>query len=203
MSKSNLIIPSQKELESRFSFINNKVLRVNIVIAFRYIIFLINIESDLKLPGAILYSLYKDIILYTATIVESCIHYCLKEYIDSGQLKSTDIMPYEWKDSVCKDLYLISEDEKVCGVIRHKVSEHFTDKTQFKTLNEACLKANLFDKSLFDKAENLRNIRNNIHLVALKRTDDYYEKKDTQEAFEIAKTIIERVENKLMKLQKI
>ncbi len=193
-------IPSQNILERRFSFVDNKILRTNIAIAFRYIIFLLTLESETKLPGAISYSIYKDVILYTATIIESCIHYCLRKSINSETVKSSSIMPWDWKDSKCVNLYKISKEEKVCGVVRHKASEKFSHHTQFQTLNRAALKAGILNKTLFDKAENLRQKRNRIHLAGLKKSDDFYEKKDTQEAFEKAKVILERIEKKLSEL---
>lgn len=194
-------IPSQKVLEKRFSFIKNPILKTNLAIAFRYIIFLISLESEATLPGVISYSLYKDIILYTAAIVESCIHHCLKECIDCGEIKSSDVMPYEWKDSECSELYKISEDRRVCGVIRYRKSERFSTQTQFKTLNEVALRAKIFNRTLFDKVERLRKKRNRVHLAALKKVDDFYEKKDVQNAFDIAKVIIEKVEIKLGELK--
>jgi hypothetical protein len=193
-------IPSQEALEKRFLFIENDILRTNLVIAFRYIIFLIVLEDENVLPGAISYSIYKNIILYTATIVESCIHYCLKKNIESGAVKSPEIMPWEWKNDSCVELYKISEERRVYGAVRHKASERFTDKTQFQTINRAAYKAKILNKALFDKAENLRKKRNRIHLAGLKKTDDFYEKKDIQTVFGEAKALIEQIENKLEEL---
>lgn len=189
--KLRLPIPSQVSLEKRFSFVKNNILKVNLAIAFRYIIFLIALENEFELPGVISYSLYKDI-LYTATIVESCVYYCLKEHVNCGAIKSSDVMPWEWKETVCRELYKISERERVCGVVRHKKSERFSGKTQFKTLNEVALRTGIFNRQLFNKSEELRQKRNRIHLAALKKTDDFYEKEDIQKAFDIARAVIEK-----------
>ncbi|GAH01972.1 unnamed protein product, partial [marine sediment metagenome] len=53
--KSNGIIeiPGLKDLKDRFKFIENTTLRENLAIAFQYIIFLLSVESEFKLPGAV------------------------------------------------------------------------------------------------------------------------------------------------------
>ncbi len=192
------LIPSQKIIEDRFKFIKDNLLRTNITISFRYILFLIILEEDkVKLPGAISYSIFKDIIVNTAAIVESCIHYCLKTAISLKKIEEKDIMDVEWKETMSKDLYKISEDEKVCGVIKHKQYESFEDNTQFASLNKAALRAKIFDKNIFDCADKIRKVRNRIHLAALKETDDFYQKKDVNDAFDNAKKIIDRIEKYL------
>ena len=85
-SSLNITVPLQQDLEKRFEFINDKTLRTNIALTFKYIIFLINLEDEYELPGTILYSIYKDIILYTAVVIESCIHHCLKQFISNGKV---------------------------------------------------------------------------------------------------------------------
>ncbi len=203
MSKKSLDlhIPTQETLDTRFASITNQTLRGNIAIAFRYIIFLISLESEYELPAAISYSLFKDVILYTCSIVESCTHYCLKECIDTGHIRSSDIMPNEWKDDSCVELYKISENQSVFGGVKHKKPEKFTSKTQLHILNGAALKSGLFTRDLYERADKLRTQRNNIHLVALEKIDDLYEKKDIQEAFESAKLIINRIEEKLSEIR--
>jgi hypothetical protein len=109
--KLTLPIPDQVVLENRFNFIHEDLLRTNLSISFRYVIFLVLLESEYDLPGAISYSLYKNIILFTATIIESCLHYCLRQYLDKGVIKSSDIMPWEWMDDSCKELYKIDETQ--------------------------------------------------------------------------------------------
>lgn len=194
-------IPAQNVLEKRFSFVKNDVLRVNISLVFRYIIFLIGLlENSKKLPGSIIYSINKDIIISTAAIIESCIHHCVHQYIDKDIIKSENIMSFSWKDKSCKDIYKISDNEKVCGVIKEKESEKFNDKIQFIALNRVAKKAGILSDSLFNEAERVRKKRNRIHLAALKEVDDYYSKKDVKNIFKASKEIIECIELKLKKI---
>ena len=199
-SSLNITVPLQQDLEKRFEFINDKTLRTNIALTFKYIIFLINLEDEYELPGTLSYSIYKDIILYTATIIESCIHYCLRQFIIKKKVKESAIFPSDWKYKNCKELYKISKHEIVVGAIKNKRNEKFSTNTQFQTLNKASLKASIFNKDLYEKADALRKQRNYIHLAALKEVDDLYEKKDIQEAFEYARAIIEQIEHKLSEL---
>ena len=69
MLHNEIPIPDQSILQQRFKFIEDTTLSINTVIAFRYIIFLINLEQQVNLPGPIIYSLYKDIIVQTASVV--------------------------------------------------------------------------------------------------------------------------------------
>ena len=198
LSSLNPQIPSQKTIEARFKFIKDDLLGTNITISFRYILFLIILEEDkVKLPGPISYSIFKDIIVHTAAIVESCIYYCLKTAIFLNKIEEKDIMDIEWKEITCKDLYKISGVEKVCGVIKRKQCESFEDSTQFITLNKAAFRAKVFDKEEYDCAEKIRKIRNRIHLAALKETDDFYQKKDVNNVFDNAKKIIDKIEKYL------
>jgi len=199
-SSLNITVPLQQDLEKRFEFINDKTLRSNIALTFKYIIFLINLEDEYELPGTISYSIYKDIILHTAIVIESCIHHCLNQFISNGKVKESTILPSGWKYKSCKELYRISKQEVVVGAIRNKSNEKFSANTQFQTLNKAALKASIFNKDLYEKADTLRKQRNYIHLAALKEIDDLYGKEDIQEAFNYAEVIIKQIEDKLSEL---
>jgi hypothetical protein len=139
-------------------------------------------------------------IVHTGAIVESCLHFCLKKYIETDRIKSSDVMPTDWSTKDHKLIYKISNDEEVCGVIKYKKTEHLTDQTQFIVVNRACKKAGILTESVFLKSENIREMRNKIHISGLKSIEDGYDKNKSQEAFNIAKDIIEIVEKKLLAL---
>ena len=117
-----------------------------------------------------------------------------------GKFKESTILPSGWKYKNCKELYRISKQEVVVGAIRNKSNEKFSTNTQFQTLNKAALKASIFNKDLYEKADALRKQRNYIHLAALKEIDDLYGKEDIQEAFNYAEVIIKQIEDKLSEL---
>lgn len=77
------LIPTEGFLSARFIFVDNDVLRSNIVIYFRYIMFLLKLSED-KNIDSLAYSLNKDIILYTASIIESLLEYTVNREILKG-----------------------------------------------------------------------------------------------------------------------
>lgn len=193
-------IPSQGVLENRFLFIGNEVLRTNLAIALKYITFLTSLEAELKLPGTMVYTIYKDIIIYTCSIVESCLNFTLTELFNHHKIQKK-CLPSEWKDDICIDLYQISKLKKVCGVVRHKKYENINNKTQFKTINEIAYKAKIINKKTFNDLEILRLKRNHIHLTSLDTADTFYDKNDVNQSFKITKDFLNRIEKVLSKIQ--
>lgn len=195
-------IPPTTELEGRFSFIDDTTLRLNVAISFQYIIFLIALLDELEAENTtVSSSIHKDMIVQTAVIVESCIHHCLKKYIEAEKVKSANVMPTDWETREHKKIYDISEDEHICGAIRYKKTEHLTDRTQSVVVNKAAKKAGILSETLFTKADKLRELRNKIHLSGLQTVDGSYNKSNSQEAFDIATAVIENIEKKLALLK--
>jgi len=184
-----------KHLRKRFGFVGDDILKENIIINTQYIVFLRSLDSKYEIPETVSYSVYKTIILYTASIVESIINYKLRELIKEGKIKNDQIMNIEEKYIHIADLYNISPKEKVCGIRKVKRRKQLVDDTIFIDLNKAAKRCNLFNERLFKKSEKLRKMRNKIHLSALSNVDDRYSQSDIDNSFEIAKDVIERVEN--------
>jgi len=193
----------EDKYSSRFEFIEDEILRENIAITFRYIHFLALISKKNDYPDfpSISYSIYKDMIVNTGSIIESCLHFCLQKYFETNKAKSSEVMPYEWKNSKCVSIYeIIPSESEVCGIIRHKKPEKLNELTQFKTVNNACKNAEILDEKLYEKAEFIRAKRNNIHLSALTKTDDFYTEEDTKKVFAYAKEILTNIKTKLQSL---
>jgi len=200
MSDDKIPIPDQSIIERRFAFIENEILRTNIIIAFRYIVFLINLEQNTQLPGPIIYSLHKDMIVQIALIVESCVHYLLKSYLQSKRI-SDAVLQTDWKEDKC---VIIEESDhgnrQICAIIRHKNTILLTKHTQFVVLNRICLRASLFNRSIFNSVEELREARNKIHLAGLESIDEIYEKDEVDLQFKNAQRVINHIEKKLNEL---
>jgi hypothetical protein len=198
MQSDKIVIPTQSRLEERFIFIQDETLRTNIVITFRYIIFLIELEQKNSLPGPIIYSIYKDMIVQTGTVVESCVHYLLKRLIEEGRVKSSEVMGEEWKEEKCSIIEKFEKGKKeVCGIVRHKLSVKLTKHTSFIALNRACLHGKIFSQDVFDKAEKLRESRNKIHLAGLANINNFYTKDEVDRHFEYAQVVLKCIEEKL------
>lgn len=190
------------ELEGRFQFIEDDILRTNTALALQHVIVLIAVMDRENADGTtIASSIYKDMIVHYATITEGCLHYCLKRCIAEGVVKSSEVMPKEWRVGERKILHKISSTRRVCGIIEHESAESLKDKTNFIVVSRAAKKAGILTKDLYEKVDSLREQRNNIHLVGLRAVDNLYTKADAQKASDIMTEVIERVEKKLMNLK--
>jgi hypothetical protein len=189
-------IPSVDALRPRFAFIHSQSLQTNVCIAFQYIIFQITLLKDEgELQGPIRYSLYKSTILYTASIVEACLHYCIWNLIEKEKLISTDIMPFEWKNTEKLKFIEINDHERVFGISQRKSQDKLKTSTQFHELNKAAKNARIFTEEIFKKSEWLRDQRNQIHIVGLEnKSDAFPDEKDIEKAFGYARDIIEVLE---------
>lgn len=111
-------------------------------------------------------------------------------------------MPKEEKYLDPKELYRISHDERLLFVREVKRIEKLHPETQLKSLNKAALGAGIFNQSMFDNAEELRMMRNKIHLAGLSAVDSsMYDKTVSNRAFELARLIVGQIESKLSDLK--
>ncbi|HBP51233.1 TPA: hypothetical protein DD455_02795 [Candidatus Shapirobacteria bacterium] len=171
-------IQPAKDLEGNFAFITDSTLRTNISIATQYLFFLISLDSEYDLPGPIIYSVYKNMIVYLASITEALINYTLKELIQNSVVKNEDIVSFEWKCDKSKEIITLDDGRVVKGVIEHKSFPLLTSETQFVELNKAAKRSKLFDESLYSDADHIRTKRNKIHIAGLKDLDDNYSRQD-------------------------
>ncbi len=190
-------IPEIELLEKRFKFIENKTLRTNLSISFQYIIFLIILEEEVTLQGPISYSIFKTIILNTASIIEGSLHYLLDTLIKQKRIDTEKVMSKEDVYSNKKVLYKTNDGTEICGIHFNKKSTKLKSNTNFIEINRACKRARILDDELFQEVEELRERRNKIHLAGLTMVDDFYEKKDIQKAFDTISKVLTLVEEKL------
>lgn len=195
-------IPPLKTLESRFDFIKNETLKENVTIYFRYIIFLLALSEDDKLD-ALSYSIYKDVIIYTASVVECVLEYAIKQHVVVG--KATDeVFGFTWHfcevTNIPHDCNEFRET-RFCVAKKEKKFKWTSRELDFDEINTAAKRVNILDSDLFKKTDSLRKKRNLIHLGSLdKSSNDYLEKKDVQESLNNAHDIILRVETLLKAL---
>ena len=188
-------LPEHRAFEGRFYFIDDENLRTNVCINFQYIVFLLSLLKEYEFQGPIQYSINKDIIVNTATIVECCLYFCIKKYLELGRTTEQEIRGYKWEDlgGVCL-IYEINETEAIFWSKRRK--KGFESGVQFRDINIIVKRIAILDNSLFDKAEIMRTNRNKIHLAGLDNAD-FFEKKHVEEAFKSAEDILAVIEDKL------
>lgn len=190
-------IPSRSELARNFAFIKNRALRNNIAVHLRYLTFLIVVREQEKLRGSIAGSIYKDVIIYTTSIVEGCLHYLLHEFNRQGMIDAKSMCESKWTEASLNVLHVISEDELVCGVVQRRKFEEITPNLQLQTILRISLRAKILSKALFNDCDALKTMRNKIHLAGLKAVDGHYSKKDIEFAFQTAERVIKKVRARL------
>jgi hypothetical protein len=184
-----------EELSERFYFIEDEVIRSNVALSFQYIIFLIAVVDELHAEHtSISSSIYKDMIVHTGTIIEACLHYSLRKFIDAEIIKSSEVMPKIKKDVLVKLLFELDEGQQIRLIKKQVSNEKLKVTTAFKVINEATKKADIITPELYEKVERVRELRNNIHVTGLSAIDDGYDKEIANEVFDIASEVIQRIE---------
>ncbi len=180
---------------NRFAFVKNEILRENIAIKMQYIVFLVSLEEEYELPGAVTYSTFKTIIIFTASIIEALVNYKLHELIEEGEVNEKTIMGKDEKLSIVKKFQKVSATEEICGIKKTTKPKKLSERIDFQELNRAAKRSGLYTEAIFTKAEKIRETRNRLHPYALKEVDDKYSKDEINDIFSMASVIIDRVEN--------
>lgn len=188
-------VPELEYFSDRFDFIANETLKTNLSISFQYIIFLIKVETEFQTTGAVEYSIFKNIIQYTASIVEGVMHFGLELAIKNNLVNEETVMPKAETYSTKKLLHKIDNKTEVLGVTKNIKHEKFKKNTQFKTICDAYKKGKLVDEKLIAEVNDLREKRNKIHLAGLTQIENYYTKSDINTAFRTANKIIDAVKS--------
>jgi hypothetical protein len=189
-------IPDIATLEERFAFIENKNLRQNVTVCFQYIIFLTVVNEMYSRGGAIELSLYRDIVVHTASIIESCLHYGITELVRRGDVDSSKLAK-EWTLREAHEIHTISSSEKIIWGKKVTEAKALKNNPMSQDINKAAKSAGLVDVSLFDKAEAIRNKRNNIHVIGEEKKIVYPSKSDITDIFVDARLILKSIEDKL------
>ena len=84
---SDLIPKAESIQDGRFSFVADDALRANLALHLQYVSFLNLLAHEYDLPGGVRYSLYKTIIVFTASIVEGMLVYKLRNLVDEKAIK--------------------------------------------------------------------------------------------------------------------
>lgn len=189
-------IPDVPTLENRFHFIENEKTRQNITVCFQYVIFLTVANETYNERGTIELSIYRDQIVHTASIIETCLHYCLMRL---GELGKVDLqkLDAEWKPHSLTPIHTISETKKVVWGYKERSIKALAPNATSEAINRAAKEAGILDEVLFKKAETIRETRNKIHLIGKEEEDLYPNADQIEELFTATNEILEIIEEKL------
>jgi hypothetical protein len=179
-----------------FEFIGNKTLRGNIAINTQYVASLATLEQEYEV-GQVSYSIFKDIIVQSASIVESLINYTLRSLLRMGKIKINDVLNDSFNDTGERILHRCGKNTYLIEVKRKKDKKEINGETHFVDLNRAAKRCRLIDDDLFERCEKLRKQRNRIHLAGLAGVDKNYSKNDLDEVFKTVGSVINKVEKSL------
>ena len=191
MSPKNNHIPSVQELELSFPFVKNDTLRANLAINLQYIFFLIQTEEENTLPGAVSYSLFKNIILYTTSIIEGILVYSFTVGLEKKAIDESRAMKSSTKFRDIKTIYKIDKSNQIIAGRKEKSYEKFTRRTSFVDVIQAAKTVKMIDTKLAGEINDLREKRNKIHLAGLEIVDDYYDRKEINKAFALTLKTLE------------
>ena len=182
----------ESKFEARFFYIEDKNLRKHMWDTMKFIVDLLSVSDNF--PESNRNYFYKTCILYTASLIESHIHYCILEnWFTEYQSKNftyKNIKELQTCDDWFKIMYWKREKEKISLIWN----------VDFNILNTFAYKiAKIYDEKMFKNIDKIRKIRNQIYLMKLEDIDRKYSKKQLNEIFEISRDLFKIIERNLMK----
>lgn len=181
----------ESKYESRFSYIEDDNLRKHMWDAMEFISELLSISN--KFPEDNKNYYYKTCILYTASLIESHIHYCVLKIWITEYKNST------YTYSNIRELHSCDDWFKIMLWKREREMVSINWNIDFNLLNSIASKNNIYDDTLKRKIDKVRKWRNQIHLMKLEDIDRKYSKNQLNDAFDIARDLFKVVEKILSK----
>ena len=180
----------ESKYESRFFYITDDNLRKHMWDAMEFIADLLFVSNNF--PESNKNYFYKTCILYTASLIESHIHYCvLENWFEEYQSKI-----FTYKN--IKELHICDDGFKIMSWKREKEKISINWNIDFNILNTFAYKtAKIYNEDMFKSIDKIRKLRNQIHLMKLEDLDRKYSKKQLDDIFEISRDLFKTIENNL------
>ena len=178
---------------SNFSFIDDKVLQSNLVLAFNHVVDLTTLSGSKQYGGSekrpLLGSLRKTIVIHTASIVEALLLWRLKKECNTNKIELAD----EWKYFNINTLYKIDESEEIIAGRRKKEKKEL-DKLDFVRITDLCIKYKILSlRSIKADIDHVRELRNRLHIGGLAEIEREYSKNDLEFCFSVTRKVIKIV----------
>ncbi len=191
-SKFNAV--NSDSVTQRFNFIQNTVLKSNVIHTFQYVVFLVILEGEFDLKSTAKHMIYKDMIIHSASIVECLIHYKLQRMIDEGHLEDNNLGIDLTTYKNVKRVHKLSITEDIVTARMVKSFKSIKDNLNFVELNQCAKRIGLFDSKFFKISEEIRMLRNKIHMYTLQSEDVTYDKSSMDDFFKKLQELLKVIE---------
>jgi hypothetical protein len=159
---------------SLFKFIKNAILKNNLEILFDHILELLTVLNDKRIfisPS----SFKKTIIIHVASIIEALLLHILREKNLQDKVELKEI----WEYKNIKLIYKLSKNQEIIWAIRERKKEtKKLEKLNFLEINRLCLKQKIISNNIFKKAEQVRELRNELHIGGIDKIKREYSNED-------------------------
>lgn len=190
-NKKQIMTQYEDEFEARFSYIDNDNLRKHMWDALKFITNIISIADQFSVQEKNYF--YKTCILYTASIIESHIHFCLQK-MGYTEIENKRIRDYKNVNVIYKDS---NWDTEIISCNRKRPKSKLEGYIDFALLNTFSKQEWLYNENLYWKIEKVRKLRNQIHLMKLENINRTYSTPELNEVFGTARELFKIIESKL------
>lgn len=171
--------------QSSFPFVTDEVLRANLDSTFRHLVELFTLSESAKYSDAIKSSFRKTTIIYTASVIEALLLWMLKRSKCEEELAKRQTI-----FAVAKVIYEINPVERiVLGREEQKTEKFRFDKLNLDQVNALCKEHGIISESVFKDVDEVRKLRNRLHISTLAAVEQDYTKKDLEFVFSVARTV--------------
>ncbi len=174
-----------------FEFVRDQALRTNLQITLSHVFDLLVISEYYK--GLARSSFIKTTAIYVATIIEALLLWMLKQKLrkeNNDKIRLKD----EWKYRNIKQIYKIQDEpiQEVVACIRERETKKLKNLDFFR-ISRLCLDNKIITKGLFSDIDQVRNMRNRLHIGNLESIDKEYSKKSLNFCMHVLDKILSKI----------
>lgn len=187
-----------KTYEKVFSFIKDELLRNNLAFVMQNIVFELQIYEDDRIPGPLKYSIGKEIIINTVSIIEALCHYWIIYKINEQGVPIEDFFKKKSNYKLLKSLVISIDNREVVAAFRYKNFPDINKKLKLADSLYALKHKSLIDDSFYDDLIKIKQWRNLIHLKSLQDPERrYFGNEDIKFSFRVTEKLEDLIKSDL------
>lgn len=135
-------------------------------------------------------------IIFSASILESLLFFKLKTLLANGKIKEIEILGKKYKYNELSKVVVDTSKFENPLVLCEKLHEtnKFKNNTQFHDMIIYGKRCGLLSEKLFKDCNEIKDLRNNLHISAMTQIDNNYTRASVNDVFNKVKKIIDRIE---------